>query len=283
MLNMPSTTPWRRIHGQPHFPLRAADLDVGVIYSGERHLMGPLLSTMRASAPSLDFRLILVDNDSPDGIEPWLQTVPGTRVIKNTKRLNYAANLNRIVSASTARYVLLMNTDMFFDPRQQCLSRMVEFMDSRPACGIAGCRILHPNGYDARAARRLQTLPVVLARRFGLGGFMRRTLDRYLYLDHAPGDSFECEWLSGCFLMVRKAAAEQVGAFDEKFGKYFEDVDMCLRMAGAGWKVMYHGSTSAYHIEQRASRRLFSSDAWKHMRSYFYWLRKRGSLLASVR
>ena len=135
---------------------------------------------------------------------------------------------------------------------------------------------MHADGHDARAARRFQTLPVILARRFGLGGFMRRTLERYFYMDHAPGESFACQWLSGCFLMLRNKAVEKVGLFDESFGKYFEDVDMCLRMARGGWQVMYHGATSAYHIEQRASRKLFSTDAWKHLRSYLYWLSKWG-------
>jgi GT2 family glycosyltransferase len=252
------------------------DLDVGVIYSGERDLMGPLLSTMQASAAGLRYRLLLVDNHSRDGVEPWRQIVPETAVLKNTVRLNYAANLNRILLASTARYVLVMNTDMFFDPRQRCLARMVEFMDSHSNCGIAGCRVLHVDGHDARAARRFQTLLVILARRFGLAGFLRRTLERYFCMDHAPSESFDCQWLSGCFLMLRNKAVEKVGLFDENFGKYFEDVDMCLRMARGGWRVMHHGATSVYHIEQRASRNLLSADAWKHFRSYLYWLSKWG-------
>jgi len=252
------------------------DLEVGVIYTGERDLMGPLLSTLKASAPGLNYRLILVDNHSTDGIEPWQQNIPETKVLKNSERLHYSANMNRILAASTARYVLLMNTDMFFDPRQQCLSRMVEFMDSHPNCGIAGCRLFHADGHDARAARRFQTLSVILARRFGLGGLMRRTLEHHFYMDHAPDESFDCQWLSGCFLMLRNKAVEKVGLFDESFGKYFEDVDMCLRMARAGWEVMYHGATSAYHIEQRASHKLLSTDAWKHLRSYLYWLNKWG-------
>jgi N-acetylglucosaminyl-diphospho-decaprenol L-rhamnosyltransferase len=256
------------------------DLEVGVIYSGERDLMGPLLSTLKASAPGLNYRLILVDNHAgyplDGGVEPWCQIVPETKVLTNPERLSYAANMNRILAASTARYVLMMNTDMFFDPRQRCLTRMVDFMDAHPGCGIAGCRLLHPDGHDARAARRFQTLSVILARRLGLGSFMRRTLERYFYMDHAPGESFDCQWLSGSFLMLRNKAVQRVGLFDESFAKYFEDVDMCVRMARAGWQVMYHGATSAYHIEQRASRKLFSADAWKHLRSYLYWLGKWG-------
>ena len=238
--------------------------------------MGPLLSTMRASVPGLNYRLILVDNDSADGIEPWRQIIPETKVLKNTERLHYAANMNRILAASTARYVLVMNTDMFFDPRQRCLSRMVEFMDPIPTAALPA----------AACCTSTATTPAPPAafRRFRCswrGGWdwarlMRRTMERYFYMDHAPGESFACQWLSGCFLMLRAKAVEEVGLFDESFGKYFEDVDMCLRMARAGWQVMYHGATSAYHIEQRASRNLFSADAWKHLRSYLYWLSKWG-------
>jgi N-acetylglucosaminyl-diphospho-decaprenol L-rhamnosyltransferase len=257
-------------------PAALRDLDVGVIYSGERELMCPLLSTMKASAAGLRWRLLLVDNASCDGVGPWRRAIPETTVLENDSRLTYAANMNRIVAASNARYVLVMNTDMFFDPRQSCLARMVSFMDAHPDCGIAGCRILHADGADARAARRFQTMSVILARRFALGRLMQRTLDRYFYLDHAVGESFACQWLSGCFLMLRRKAMDQVGPFDESFGKYFEDVDICLRMAQAGWRVMYHSATSAYHVEQRASRWLLSIDGWRHLRAYFHWLRKWG-------
>ena len=252
------------------------DLDVGIIYTHEQVWMGPLLSTLKASVGDLAIRLLLVDNNSVSGVQPWSGVIPETVVLRNTSCLPYAANLNRIVAASSARYVLLMNTDMFFDPRQQCPARMVEFMDDHSECGIAGCRLYHPDGSEAMAARRFQRLSTIIARRLGLGRLMRRTLDRYFYRDHAPDDSFVCEWLSGCFLMVRREALQQVGFFDESFGKYFEDVDMCLRMAQAGWKVMYHGKTCCYHVEQRASRHPFCMDGWRHLRAYLTWLNKWG-------
>ena len=197
-------------------------------------------------------------------------------MLKNSERLHYAANMNRILAASTARYVLVMNTDMFFDPRQRCLARMVAFMDSHPDCGIAGCRLLHADGLDARAARRFQSLSVILARRFGLGGLMRRTLERYFYMDHAPGESFDCQWLSGCFLMLRNKAVEKVGLFDENFSKYFEDVNMCLRHGPR--RLARDVSRGDQRLSHRAapSRKLFSTDAWKHLRSYLYWLSKWG-------
>lgn len=260
----------------PASAARNLDLDVGVIYTHEKELIGPLLSTMKVSGPGIRFRLVLVDNDSADGVDLWRDIVPETHVVRNNERYPYSVNLNRILAASTARYCLLLNTDMFFDPRQQCLSRMVAFMDAHPDCGVSGCRLYHGDGSDALPARRFQTLATILARRGGLGWLMQRTVQRHFYGEFNPADSFECDWLSGCFLMVRRAAFEDVGLFDESYGKYFEDVDMCLRMARAGWQVMYHGGTSCYHLEQRGSRRLLSIDAWRHLRAYCYWLSKWG-------
>ena len=252
------------------------DLDIGVIYTHERELMPRLLETMSASGQGLRTRLILVDNASTDGVDQWRRRFAETHVLRNQRRLSYAENLNRIVDASAARYVLLMNTDMFFDPREQCLRRMVDFMDGRPQCGIAGCRLYHADGADARAARRFQTLPLILARRCGLGRWFRETVDRHFYAERSPEETWACDWLSGCFLMVRREAIAEVGRFDEAYGKYFEDVDICLRMARAGWQVMYHGAASCYHLEQRASKNPLSSDAWTHFRAYLRWLGKWG-------
>lgn len=252
------------------------DLDIGVIYTYERNMMARLLESMRNSGDGLRMRLILVDNHSAGGVEEWSRLFDETKILYNDEPIHYAANLNRILAASSARYVLLLNTDMYFDRYKQCLARMVEFMDSQPRCGVAGCRLLHGDGSDAYAARRFQTLPMILARRCGIGGFMRATIHRYLYAEHRPEETWQCDWLSGCFLMVRREAYEKVGGLDEEYLKYFEDVDFCLRMALADWTVMYHGAASCYHLEQRASKRLFSADAWRHLRSYDRFVRKWG-------
>ena len=251
------------------------DLDVGIIYSGERHFMPPLLTTMRAAAGGLSVRLLLVDNAAHDGSAEW-QAGFTTTVLVNARPLGYGANLNRILAAATAPYVLLMNTDMVFDPAEPCLAEMVQFMDANPRCGVSACRLYRPDGRYGHPARRFQTPPIIAARRFGLGRVLRGSLNDYLYRRRSRFESFECNWLAGCFLFVRRAAYAEVGGFDERFKKYFEDVDFCARMTEKGWRVMFHGGTYCYHHEQRASRRLLSADAWQHARSYLRWLWKWG-------
>jgi GT2 family glycosyltransferase len=119
-------------------------------------------------------------------------------------------------------------------------------------------------------------LSTIAARRLGLGRILGNTLDSYLHRDKPESAVFDCDWLSGCFLMVRRQAVDEVGLLDLRFQKYFEDVDFCLRMGRAGWRVMMNGRTYCYHLEQRASRRVFSKDAFIHVRSYVQWLLKWG-------
>jgi GT2 family glycosyltransferase len=256
-------------------PIRP-DLDIGVIYTHEDNLMPRLLSSLAASGDGLRMRLLLIDNCSADGADHYRGFVPQTIVQRNEKRLFYGANLNRVLRASTARYTLLLNTDMYFDPPEQCLARMVRFMDEHAECGIAGCRLYHPDGDFAYPARRFQSLPLILARRLGLSRVLKKTVDDHFYRDHDIGDAWQCDWLSGCFMLVRREAIYDIGFFDESFRKYFEDVDVCLRMARAGWRVMYNGETYGYHLERRASKRLFSADARQHLRSYLRWIWKWG-------
>lgn len=238
--------------------------------------MEPLIATLSASARDLRARLMLVDNASADGTRDWESAFDETTVIRNASQLGYAENLNQIVARSTAKYVLLLNTDMYFDIGEQCVRKMWEFMEAHPDCGLSGCRLYHPDGSYAFPARRFQTLPIIAARRLGLAGIMPRTLHRYFYRDHDVRETFECEWLSGCFMFARRDALLEVGPFDLRFAKYFEDVDLSLRMAAAGWRVMFNGSTYGYHCEQRASTRLFTRDGWQHIRSYLRWLGKWG-------
>jgi GT2 family glycosyltransferase len=252
------------------------DLDIGVIYTHERHFMPPLLTTLAASGPGLRMRLWLIDNQSEDGAEQWTPLFPETRILQNDRRLNYAENLNRVLEVSRARYVLLLNTDMYLDPADQCLARMVAFMDAHPECGLASCRLVHPDGEEAHAGRRFQTLGVIAARRLGLGRAGQGMIDRYLCLDQQASEAHECDWVSGCFLLLRREASGQVGLFDTRFGKYFEDVDMALRIGRAGWTVMQNRATKCFHWEQRASARVWSRDAWRHLRAYAIWLRKWG-------
>ena len=61
------------------------------------------------------------------------------------------------------------------------------------------------------------------------------------------------EACSGAFLLIRREALEAVGGWDERYWFYAEDLDLCLRVTQAGWRVRYVGTASAVHVKGSSS------------------------------
>ena len=148
------------------------------------------------------------------------------------RRLTYAHNLNRVLGGSDARYVLLLNTDMYFNADEHCLAKDGPF-HGRPSG--AGMKHLP----DISAGRHVRSTGATLSHRrrdrratLGAEAVSARSLADYFYEDRDRSGTFACDWISGCFMLVRRDAMRDVGRFDEGYVKYFEDVDMCPHGAG---------------------------------------------------
>jgi len=251
----------------------AKQIDVAIVYSGERSWLERLLSSLVAANDTVDLGVQLIRNRAPLDVSELARRYPlPITTINNRRSLGFAENFNQVLRRSKSKYVLVMNTDMYFSPDSQCISRLVSCMDRNPRCGIGGCRVYLPNGQYAFPARRNPTLSMIAARRLPWMPLRENRLRQYLYADHRPQDTFSCDWHSGCFMCVRKAAYRDVGGFDTRYRKYFEDVDLCQRLKLAKWDVMHFGKPLVWHDEQRASRDWLSRDAWLHLRAYWLWL-----------
>ena len=55
------------------------------------------------------------------------------------------------------------------------------------------------------------------------------------------------EWISGCAIMVRRAAIERAGMIDERFFYYWEETEWCLRIAKSGWRIMHVPGAMIWH------------------------------------
>jgi N-acetylglucosaminyl-diphospho-decaprenol L-rhamnosyltransferase len=250
------------------------DLSISIVSTNERRYIEPMLPTLYQSVRDITFEVVLIDNASTDGLVELAKLYDKLQIIRNDKRLSFCANHNFGICASKGRYVLVLNPDVLFDIEEPCLDKMVQFMDQHPECGVSGCRVYNFDKEFAYPARHFFDWRIILARRLPRLFESDNIIDKYLYRSKDIYSTFECDWLSGCFLFFRKSALDQVGLFDLGYPKYFEDVDICYRMKKAGWKVYYCGDTYYYHLEQRASKKLFTMDAWKHIRSYIHWKAK---------
>jgi N-acetylglucosaminyl-diphospho-decaprenol L-rhamnosyltransferase len=192
--------------------------------------------------------LVVVDHGSTDGtLELVRERFPEARVIEQENR-GFGGGNNAGMRAASGDYVLLLNPDAWF--LGNGLAKLVEFAEGHPGAGVVGPRLLHPDGSLQRSVRGFPTPWRIATEWF----FLRKLAPRsrmFNAFHGGPADHesvYEAEWLGGACLLVRRAALDEVGGFDEGFFLFSEEVDWCYRFRQAGWKVLFYPGADVVHV-----------------------------------
>ncbi len=233
------------------------------------------LASLRAAGSRHALELIAVDNASRDDSVARLRAAAGLALIENSVNLGYARAVNLGLAAATGDYVLVLNPDVTVAPG--ALDALVDFMDAHPRAGIAGAKLLNPDGSLQHSCRSFYTFWTVLLRRTPLGKLLPRSraLRHHLMLDFDHAADRQVDWVVGACMLVRPQAVAEVGPMDPRFFLYFEDVDWCYRMQTRGWQVWYVPGSVMTHTHKRASARSpFSRSLLAHVMSFVHYTEK---------
>jgi len=238
-----------------------------------------LRRSLPALLPQVD-ELVVVAN-LPGSVE---EVPDGVRVIQNATPLSYAANANVGIAATTGDYVIVANTDVV--PEPGCVAALVEFADSHPRCGIAGPKLLNPDGSVQPSRRRFPTIGNTLVRRTPVRRLfppLERQRRHYM-LDEQVDEPMQVDTMLGAFLLCRRAMLVQIGGWDASYRHYIEDIDLTYRAMKSGWERWWVPQAVAYHEWQRESdRRFLSRMSWYHTRGMVRFLRKHPERLRALR
>ncbi|MCY3905877.1 MAG: glycosyltransferase family 2 protein [Anaerolineaceae bacterium] len=244
-----------------------ADLGIVILNWNTRDLLRRCLQTVLASEGVERFRVVVVDNaSSDDSVAMLRQEFPQVGVIANPVNSGYPAGNNLglrqlgyegqgRVREDAPRHAMLLNPDTEVPP--DALARLVDYMDARPEIGIAGPRLMLPDGSLDLACRRSFPSPQVSLYRFtGLARLFprHRQFGRYNMTFADPGQELEVDAVVGACMIVRREAISQAGLLDEDFFMYGEDLDWAWRIKAAGWKVYYQPQVVVQHVKRAASR-----------------------------
>ena len=157
---------------------------------------------------------------------------------------------NQAVPRARGRYLLLLNTDAFVAP--DTLTEDIGFMDAHARYGVLGVKLVGADGSLQPSCRYFPTPWNVFAGSTRAGGWLRRWLfPRTQLVDDPkwdPAELRECDWVPGCYYLIRREIIDEVGLFDPRYFLYFEEVDHCRRVRQAGFRVVYYPDTSVLHI-----------------------------------
>jgi len=234
------------------------DLSVVVVtYQSRDHILACLRSldaAMRADAgrgAPLAWDCVVLDNDSRDGTPECVEReAPWARLIRTGENLGYAKAVNRGIAATTGAFVLVLNPDCVWRPG--AIHALAAWLTAHARCGIAAPRIRNSDGSLEYSARAYPGPLTFLFNRYSMASRLwpnNPWTRRYLLLDWDHASPRRVDWVSGAAMLARRAAIDAVGAMDEAFFMFNEDVDWCRRMNDAGWSVDYvPAATVVHHI-----------------------------------
>ncbi|HEX7391291.1 MAG TPA: glycosyltransferase, partial [Acidiphilium sp.] len=194
------------------------------------------VEAIRKHTASLKIEILLLDNWS-QGVEAEAfcaeqANQPDTRVIRIAEPFNYSLINNRGAEAARHPFLLFMNNDVIVnDPHW--LRTMLDEALADPRTGAVGAKLVYPNG-------TVQHGGVVL----GVGGIAEHPFrgiagDSPGYLARAISAT-EMSAVTAACMLVRREAFDAAGGFDaENLGVAFNDVDLCVKIREAGWRIIF--------------------------------------------
>lgn len=222
------------------------DLSVIVVSYNTRHLLDEMMSCLEVASKGLTVQVIIVDNASVDGSANHIRrSFPNVELIANENNVGFGRANNQALPKLRGRFVLLLNTDAFMAP--SALQVALACMERHPSCGIVGLRILGQDGTLQPSCRYFPNPWNLFVERTGLNriGLRVKLVDN---MSWAHDSERICDWVPGCFYLIRREVIENIGLFDPRFFLYYEEVDHCWRTNAAGWSVVFCPESYITHL-----------------------------------
>ena len=212
---------------------------------------------------------IVVDHGSTDGsLELVRERFPDVKVIEEPN-IGMGGGNNTGMRAASAPYFLLLNSDAWVVG--DAIDRLLAFADEHPDAAIVAPRLRNPDGSLQRSVRAFPTRWRLATEYFLIRKLAPRTrLLNPLYVGGFDHDRvYDADWISGAALLVRRAATEEVGLFDESFFLFSEETDWCYRFRQAGWRVLFYPGAEVVHVGGAThGGRLYRENLRGHLRFF---------------
>ena len=230
------------------------------------------LGSLPAAAGPHELEVVVVDNASRDASAEIARRL-GVKVLENPANLGLSRAIDIGAAATAAPWLLLVNPDTRLAAGS--LARMLETA-AEPTVGCVGPHLRNSDGSEYPTGRRFPSI-LVGAAHAALGTVWpgNPATRRYHLADLDRSRPVPVDWVSGACMLVRREAYEAAGRFDAGYFMYFEEMDFCLRLAKAGWRVVYDPVAEVTHMLGGSTRSAPYRKVWNHHRSALRFYRRR--------
>lgn len=224
------------------------NLSIIIINWRSREFVRDCLASICANIGSLTHEILVIDNASFDGCEEMVRSeFPQVLFIQSEQNLGFASANNLAFAHSRGRNVLFLNPDT--EIQGAAIQELVSALECLPDAGMVGARLLNSDG--SLQTTCVTAIPIILNQTLN-SRYLRRTFPRWkiwgmcaLFEKHiAP---VPVEAISGACMLARREVINHVGGFRPDYFMYAEDMDLCVTIARAGWKIYYVPDAAIIH------------------------------------
>lgn len=266
------------------------DVSIIIVNWNTKKLLHDCLASVYATIKNVHFEVIVIDNASTDGSVEMVQSdFAEVKLIANTENRGFASANNQGMDFAIGRYILLLNSDTVV--LTEAIDNVVAFGDLHEEAAVVGCRVLNPDMTLQPTCFMFPSLlnmlfsSSYLYKLFPKNKFFGRERMTWWHRD----DQRQVDVVTGCFMLARRSAIEQVGLLDERFFMYCEETDWCYRFKQAGWKVLFTPGAQIIHLGGQSSARVrvemliqLRMSVLQFIRKHYGWLQHKVACLLVI-
>jgi GT2 family glycosyltransferase len=222
-------------------------LRVGIVSWNTAEPLARCLSSLPAALDGVAAEIVVVDNDSADDSVDRAGIHPEVRVIRNDENEGYARAMNRALADTTAPLLVALNPDTVLPAGS--LRSLAEALLEEPDLGLVVPQLHSEDGTVQHSVNRFPSVALTLA---------ASLLPAARHEQHegvrwwVPGTSThardqDVDWGIGAVHVIRAAALGGTPPYSERWFMYVEDLDLCWRLAKAGWRRRLIATTAVTH------------------------------------
>jgi N-acetylglucosaminyl-diphospho-decaprenol L-rhamnosyltransferase len=227
-------------------------IDIAIVSYRCPRLLRECLESLHDHPAEAELSVHVVDNASGDGsAEMVAAEFPEVAITANERNEGFAVATNQAMAQGSAPYVLALNPDCRLTAG--ALDRLVELMEARPEVGICGPALVRRDGTPDHAAARSFPTPLSALGHFTGVARRPRAPEALRGYAEAPSAAGPVDAVNGAFMLMRREMLDEIGAFDEGYWMYMEDLDLCYRAKQAGWVTWFEPSVRVVHVKGGSS------------------------------
>ncbi len=236
-------------------------LSIIIVNYNVKYFLEHCLLSVAKACTGIDAEIFVVDNNSTDGSQAYLEPkFPTVNFIWNKENVGFGKANNSVLNRTKGQHILFLNPDTIVPA--DCFTNCLSFFDKHSDCGAIGVRMIDGSGIFLKESKRC--LPTPAAGFFKMLGldkiFPNSTIFAQYYAGHLPEkQNNKVEVLAGAFMMLTKKAIEITKGFDEDFFMYGEDIDLSYRIIKAGLSNYYLGENTIVHFKGESTQKKSAS------------------------